>query len=185
MPSHANLVGTRGAGKFIKDKVLRLLVPFVVGIFTHASLQVYLERHTQGGFQGSYFEWLPHYFEGLYGLGGNFAWIGMHLWYLLVLFLASIIFLPLFQWLKNGSGAPVLARLNNLLAKPGVMYLLALPIMLLLVAPDPDGLFGRRDFGGWNLLSYSRAVIFGSHWPARSGCRSSVGTDALVIVMGH
>jgi hypothetical protein len=78
-----------------------------------------------------------------------------------VLFLASIIFLPLFQWLKNGSGAAALARLNNLLAKPGVMYFLALPIMLLLVAPRPDTLFGTRDFGGWNLLSYIPFFLYG------------------------
>src|SRR3990172_7810121 len=77
-----------GAGKFFKDKVLRLLVPLVVGVFTHASLQVYLERLTHGQFSGSYFEFLPHYFEGIYldiGVGGNFAFAGMHLWYLLFL----------------------------------------------------------------------------------------------------
>ena len=55
-----------GTGKFIKDKVLRLLVPLLVVVFTHASLQVYLERLTHGQFSGSYFEFLPHYFEGVY-----------------------------------------------------------------------------------------------------------------------
>ena len=77
-----------GAGKFVKDKVLRLLVPLLVGDFTHASLQVYLERFTHGQFSGSYFQFLPHYFKGFYEGGnpasGNFALTGMHLWYLCV-----------------------------------------------------------------------------------------------------
>ena len=62
-------VGKSGAGQFIKDKVLRLLVPLVVGVFTHCALQVYLERLTHGQFSGSFFEFLPHYFEGIYGFG--------------------------------------------------------------------------------------------------------------------
>ena len=49
-------------------------------IFTHASLQMYLERLTHGQFSGSFFQYLPHYFAD------DFQWQGMHLWYLLVLF---------------------------------------------------------------------------------------------------
>ena len=93
-----------GAGKFLKDKVLRLGVPLLVGVFTHASLQVYLERVTHHQFSGSYFEFLPHYFDGLYidaGVGGNFAWAGMHLWYLLILFLFCFLCYPIFRWLKG------------------------------------------------------------------------------------
>ena len=79
-------LGKGGFGKFLKDKVLRLLVPLLVGAFTHASLQVYLDRLTHGQFSGSYFEFLPLYFHGVYDDGdptaGNFAFHGMHLWYL-------------------------------------------------------------------------------------------------------
>jgi hypothetical protein len=57
-------VGKGGAGKFVKDKTLRLLVPLLVGVFTHASLQVYLERVTHGQFSGTYFQFLPQYFNG-------------------------------------------------------------------------------------------------------------------------
>jgi glucans biosynthesis protein C len=93
-------------GKFIKDKVLRLLVPLVVGAFTHVAVQVYLERVTHHQFTGTFFEFLPQYFNGLYGLGGTFAWMGLHLWYLLVLFVFSILPLPLFRWLTGRGRAP-------------------------------------------------------------------------------
>ena len=50
-----------GIGKFVKDKVLRLLVPLFVGVLTHISLQSYLWDKTHGLFSGSYFQFLPQY----------------------------------------------------------------------------------------------------------------------------
>jgi hypothetical protein len=38
---------------------------------------------------------------------------------------------------------------------------------------------------GLKALSYSRARIFGTHPLASSGCSSSAGTAALVMVIGH
>ena len=102
-------VGKGGAGKFVKDKTLRLLVPLLVGVFTHASLQVYLERLTHGQFSGTYFQFLPQYFNGFYEGGnpasGNFALMGMHLLYLWWLFLFSLLLYPLMRWLKGKQGA--------------------------------------------------------------------------------
>jgi peptidoglycan/LPS O-acetylase OafA/YrhL len=145
-----------GAGKFFKGKVLRLLVPLVVGVFTHASLQVYLERLTHGQFSGSYFEFLPHYFEGVYldvGVGGNFAFAGMHLWYLLFLFLFSLVCYSLFRWLK-GSGRRVLSGLGGLLALSGAMYLLlALPVVVMEALTGNTPL-GEIDPGGWTFPLY-------------------------------
>jgi peptidoglycan/LPS O-acetylase OafA/YrhL len=148
-------------GKFIKDKVLRLLVPLVVGIFTHSIWQIYLENITQGRFSGTFFEFLPHYFDGLYGFGGNFAWMGVHLWYLEVLFVLCLALLPLFRWLKIGGGQRVLDRAGSFLAKPGAIYLLVLPIALLRTALDPDTFFGSGDFGGWGLPIYIVFFVYG------------------------
>src|SRR5512139_1879714 len=135
-------------GKFIKDKVLRLLVPLVVGVFTHVAVQVYLERVSHHQFTGTFFEFLPHYFDGLYSSGGNFAWMGLHLWYLLILFVFSIALLPLFRWLK-GRGARAWNKFGDVLSIPLIVYALAAPIALLLVNLNPRSLlFGSRDWGG-------------------------------------
>ena len=155
--SGASLFYALGKGKtvkFIQDKVLRLLVPLVVGIFTHISIQVYLDRLTHGQFYGSYFEFLPHYFNGIQGFGGNMPWTGMHLWYLLALFLFSLFFLPLFCWLKDGSGQGLLNRMGSLLARPGAPILLALPTVALLNLIDPDSALGNWENGGWNYIVY-------------------------------
>jgi glucan biosynthesis protein C len=112
--SGASLFYALGAGKFIEDKVRRLFVPLIVGIFSHVMLQVYLERITHHQFFGSFWEFISHYFEGWYGFGGNFAWMGLHLWYLLILFVFSLICYPLLRWLGRGSGQVLLKTLFSI-----------------------------------------------------------------------
>jgi peptidoglycan/LPS O-acetylase OafA/YrhL len=169
-------VGKRGAGKFVKDKALRLVVPWLVGIFTHASLQVYLERLTHGDFSGTYFQFLPHYFQGVYdGVDPthNFALHGMHLWYLLCLFLFSIILYPLMRWLK-GRGQSVLSRLGGLLALPGAVYLLALPTVLLPILFDPDSPVIAVEEAGWSLVIYLWLLMSGFVLFSHQGLQASI-----------
>ena len=109
-------VGKGTAVGFIRDKVLRLLVPFIVGMFTHVAYCVYLERISHNQFVGSFIAFYPHYFDGMYGFGGNFAWMGLHLWYLQMLFVFTLVCFPLFRLLK-GSCRSFLSRLGDSLAK--------------------------------------------------------------------
>ena len=151
-----------GAGTFFKDKVLRLLVPLLVAMFTYASLQVYLERITHGQFSGSYFAFLPHYFDGIYldvGSAGNFAIHGMHMWYVMILLIYCLIFYPLFRWMKR-SGRGVLDKLGGFLASPWTLWLaLAFPILLLgLGIQGTDWEFGA---GGWGFLYYIFFLLHG------------------------
>ncbi len=154
-------LGSRGMDKFIDSKIQRLLVPFIAGTLTHVMIQVYLERISSHQFEGSFFDFIPHYFQGLYGFGGNFAWMGLHLWYLLVLFLFSLLFYPLCQWLRDGSGKRILRGIGDFLALPGAIYILALPIALALMKIDPHSIIGNRNFGGWPLPFYVFFLIYG------------------------
>ena len=149
-----------GFGTFFKDKFLRLAVPLILGVFTHAALMVYLERLTHHEFAGSFWEFVPTYFQGWYGFGGNFAWMGLHLWYLLILFLFSLLLYPLFHWLR-GSGAQALNAATDFIARPGMVYLLALVPMLLTALVNPNTPYGMRSFGGWSLLAYLPFFIYG------------------------
>ncbi len=148
--------------RFLKDKVLRLVVPLAFGATTHVALQVYLERRAHGGFTGSFFEFYPHYYDGLYRLGGNFAWMGLHLWYLEVLFVFSVLLLPVFLWLRSRSGATVLGAVTRLLALPGLVFLMAVPGALLFPQLHPSNiLFGNTDWGGWALPMYILYLLGG------------------------
>ncbi|MEW5869220.1 MAG: acyltransferase family protein [Chloroflexota bacterium] len=160
-------------GKFAKDKALRLLVPLVVGVFTHVALGVYLERLTHYQFSGSFFAFYPRYFQGLYGEGGNFAWMGLHLWYLLVLFVYSLLFLPVFYLLK-GPWKKALLWLGDLFSRPGLVYLLAIPVMWIAAGINPYSALGQRNWGGWSLLGYVPFLFYGFLLIAHEGLQERV-----------
>jgi surface polysaccharide O-acyltransferase-like enzyme len=148
-------------GRFILGLILRLLVPLLVGMFTHVPLHIYLERLSRGEFSGSFFAFYPHYFEGMYGFGGNFAWMGSHLWYLELLFIASLLCLPLFLWLKRTArGRRVLQGMGDRLAHPAAVPLLALPTILLILNLDEANL-GNTSLGGWSLAIYPLFYVAG------------------------
>ena len=92
----------------------------------------------------------------MYAFGGNFAWMGMHLWYLLLMFIFSLISLPLLLLLKRSpsSGAKSGAAFAWLLV---FVILLALPGCLL----SPDGIVGSRVWGGWNIVEHLILFILG------------------------
>jgi glucan biosynthesis protein C len=143
--------GIKGAGTFIKDKALRLLVPVVVCALTHASLQAYLGRLTHDEFSGSYFQYLPSYFLN------DLDWQGAHLWYLWVLFLFSMILYPLMRWLR-GRGQDVLSKLGDLLALPGAVYALALPSILLATLTNYEN---TPNNAGWAFIVYLWLTLAG------------------------
>jgi len=140
---------SRTAGAFLKERTLRILIPLIIiGFFIISPPQVYLERLTHGEFSGTFFQFYPHYFDGLYAFGGNFAWMGMHLWFLLLLFIFSLIALPFFLPQKR-TGRSLFSRLATLFEKP---WTLIIPVLLFV------GLEGLIDVpikpGGWSFFSY-------------------------------
>jgi peptidoglycan/LPS O-acetylase OafA/YrhL len=168
-------LGSRGALQFIGDKVRRLFVPLVVGVLTSSVLMVYMERITHFQFSGSFFDFIPHYFDGWYGFGtGNFAWMGLHLWYLLVLFVYTLLFYPLFRWLSAGVGKRTLNALCAFLALPGVVYLLALPIAWLMATLNPNTDLGQRNFGGWPLPIYILFFLYGFFLISHEGLQKRI-----------
>jgi len=148
-------------GKYVKGLFLRLFVPLMVGMFTHVALQVYLENLQKGKFSGSFFAFYPHYFDGMYGFGGNFAWMGLHLWYLELLFILSLLCLPLFAWLiYTRIGRSTLKGLGDFLSLPGAVFLLAVPAILLIINLDEET-WGNQSMGGWSVFIYPLFYIGG------------------------
>ena len=151
-----------GWRRFYVDKFLRLMIPVLIASVTHSALQVYLERLTHGQFSGSFFSFLPEYFNGVYlgiGMPGNFAYHGMHLWYLFFLFLYGLICYRLFIWLK-GSGREILNRITTLFAIPGLMYLWFSIPLLIMKALIPQAVLSVGS-GGWGFLYYLWFLISG------------------------
>jgi glucans biosynthesis protein C len=163
----------RNAGRYLGERVTRLLVPFVFGTLVLIPPQVYLERLSQGQFTGSFLAFYPHYFEGWYGFGGNFAWMGLHLWYLEVLFVFSLVTFPLFLLLSRRSDSGPSNGPGSLFRSTWAIYLVALPIAALEIALHGSAL-GRKDFGGWNLFAYLVVFTAGFVLYSNNGGRETI-----------
>ena len=151
-----------GFRKFYVDKFLRLMIPVLLATVTHGALQVYLDRLNHGRFTGSFFSFIPEYFNGLYlaiGAPGNFAFQGMHLWYLLFLFSYGLLCYHLFIWLKDG-GREVLHRIASLFALPGLIYLWFVLPLLIMKTIIPQAVL-NAGAGGWGFLYYIWFLISG------------------------
>ncbi|MHA2079195.1 MAG: acyltransferase family protein, partial [Candidatus Thorarchaeota archaeon] len=72
----------------IKARFVRLMIPFLVGLFTYISVMEYFRGLQLGSVTGSYLDFFlqRYFFEGWLNQGGFFLWMGHHLWYLLILF---------------------------------------------------------------------------------------------------
>jgi hypothetical protein len=137
------------------------MVPWLVtGIFLMAPPQVYLERVSHGEFSGSFFQFLPHYFDGLYGFGGNFAFHGMHIWYLMQLSIFSVVLLPvLLPRAKTGvsPAQSVAAKLRS----PWILSLLFVPVGIMSLLSGVVGLSFTEQMGSWDILSYAMFFVLG------------------------
>jgi len=112
----------RRTGKiFAAERFRRLFVPLLVGMAVIVPPQVYLERisttvatrQSPIDFDGSFFEFLPQAYNPVYP-DGNLSW--HHLWFLMYLFVYSLLLLPLFLWLR-GAGAGFRTRVTGFLSR--------------------------------------------------------------------
>jgi glucan biosynthesis protein C len=160
--SYYSLADRKGGG-YIANRFRRLVIPLVFGIFVIlAPVQVWIERVSHGQFAGGFLSFYPHYFDGPYGFGGNFAWMGLHLWYLEMLFVFTLLTFPLFIFFKRERIREKISGAAGFFAKPGAIFLVVVPLFLVewLVTLQPDGI-GMHSFGGWSPVSYLVFLITG------------------------
>jgi hypothetical protein len=87
--------------------------------------QVYVERHYSGQFAGSFLEWLPQAYAGIYPKG-NLSW--HHLWFLAYVLILTFVLLPVFLWARTPKGQAVQARLAVAMGATGLHWLMAVPL---------------------------------------------------------
>ncbi|MFC2006637.1 acyltransferase family protein [Chloroflexota bacterium] len=152
---------SRTPGGFAKERMLRLLIPLVIlGWFIIAPPQIFLERLSNGAFSGNFFQFYSsQYFNGFYGLGGNFGLVPLHMWFLWLLFIYSLVLIPFFIT-KKGTRVSLLSRFAILFEKP---WILLAPVLLISVSEiSLDSLGDMLSWGGgWNHLSYLVFFISG------------------------
>jgi peptidoglycan/LPS O-acetylase OafA/YrhL len=201
-------LAARGSAGFAKERVLKLWVPLVAGCVLLMPPIKYLELRTgldanytglyvsaalqpsfaavipQGlpvmaPFGESFFAFLPTFFTRL----ERFTWA--HLWFIAYLFVFSLLYLPLFRWLRDRGGE--LAH-----APGGWVYLPIVPLALVQVFLRPHWPGLQNLYDDWaNVGYYSTYLLAGfllARYPAleaavRREWRRALGV-ALVATLG-
>jgi len=152
---------SRSGSAFLWERVKRILIPLAfVGYFITSPPQMYFERLTHNRFEGSFLDFIPAYFQGVDMFGGNFPWHAFHLWYLVYLFVFSVILLPFFIPRKN-QRTSILSSLSNWFEAPYRLLLLAVPLIIINIFIDTNDLGFMRGTGGWDLFSYLFILVYG------------------------
>lgn len=118
-------IGHRTNWQYLKERFRRLYIPFTFGFFTLVPLMVYVERIPK---YNSFLEYIPHMFDGGPYPVGNISW--HHLWFILYLFIISLLITPFLNYTKSGHYNMVRGKLINIVSKKmGLNWLL--PIIII------------------------------------------------------
>ena len=103
----------RSKGEFTLERSKRLLIPLIFAMLVIVPPQIYFERIKNFV---SYIDFYPTVFEFVpYPMGGSFSW--HHMWFVLYLFIFSMIAIPLISFLKSERSVNFITKLENYLSK--------------------------------------------------------------------
>ncbi len=149
MPFFFTMAGTtswfslrrRTPGRYVRERVTRLLIPFIIGSIVLTPIQAYYELTHKGWWKGgSFIEFILSseartYFYTEFSpiiLSPNiFARLGYHLWFVGFLFAYALIALPVFLWLNQDSGKRFVASFARLAKWRGGLLMFAIPLILI------------------------------------------------------
>lgn len=153
-------LGKRTGIRFTKERLYRLGVPLLFGMFMIVPPQVYLERLDRGQFTGGYFDYWPvHAFTGIYP-EGNLSW--HHLWFLPYLLLFSLVLLPLFLRMRKHPENRVALWLKKVVSSKYGIFGFVLPLYLAEAFLEPFFPVSHALIGDWfALVNFGLFFLFG------------------------
>lgn len=129
----------RSFGEYTRDRFLRLFIPFVVGLLLVVPPQGFYAMKSLGQ-EMSYLQYLPSFFTDFSDLSGyTGAFSPTHLWFILYLFVLSLVAIPIMRSIKNRKADGRIERLTQILCHPFSFILLSVPLTLTLALPAPGG----------------------------------------------
>lgn len=130
----------RNGLQYVKERLNRLFIPLLFGVFIIVPPQGYLAKLSKTGYNLTYFQFLTGYFRDFSDLSGYFGtFTPAHLWFILYLLIFSLLGLPILLALKKESGRKNLARFWSTFSKPWV-YLTGFIFLTITEAlPAPGG----------------------------------------------
>jgi peptidoglycan/LPS O-acetylase OafA/YrhL len=161
----------RTPARYVRERVTRLLIPFIIGSLVLTPIQAYYESAHKGRWEGgSIVEFILSaeartYFTERFSIAIGpqvFNRAGIHLWFLGFLFVFSLIALPAFAWLKKDSGRRFVASLARLAQWRGGLLVFVIPLVLvrfLLQRDMPSDDYDWADFVYYMLFFVSGYIL--------------------------
>jgi hypothetical protein len=122
-------------GRFVIDRLKRLIVPFLFGIAVLIPPQRYYEWKMFHAFEGSFLEFITLYPGQIFNVNMGpsimmwFGHLGTHLWYLPYLFVMTMLFIPLFKRIQEGKID--LTWLKKIISTPFGIFVLVIPMLIM------------------------------------------------------
>ncbi len=119
-------LGKRTFGQFRRERFYRLFIPLVFGMFIIVPPQIYYERISQ---YDGYWDFYKTVFSFVPYPKGSFSW--HHLWFVLYLFIYSLMVIPLLKFLRSANSEDFKNRVLKILGSPAGMLLIPSALILL------------------------------------------------------
>ena len=137
----------RSNREFVKERVRKLLLPLLAGTVTVVPVLSFIADRTNNHWRGNFLQHYPIFFTkltDLTGYDGGFT-IG-HLWFLLYLFVISMISLPVISWQKKSFKNTPFQHINA----EAIMLMIWLALAL-----------SRVELGGKSIVTYLLLYLLG------------------------
>ena len=169
--------------KYVLLRFIRLIIPYLIGVFTYVSLLVFLEWTNKGFISMSFFTFYPTYYRGFYGFdGGAFSVFGHHLWFLVILFFFTLVLLPIFVHLRKEKFRLGFSKIAKFFTKPGFIFLLIIPVFIMEILHSLY-LIDLPRLGGWDFFTYFFFLFFGYLFAYDKQFRTALKRNFIVTII--
>jgi glucans biosynthesis protein C len=117
----------RSVGSFFGERVIRLFIPLLFAMFFLTPIQVYYEWLQEGKITMSYWNFYPSVYELVPYPDGTLTW--SHMWFVVYLFVFTILLLPVFAIFKIKSVQKLKLKLNHFFKYPITLLLMVAPFV--------------------------------------------------------
>jgi hypothetical protein len=155
----------RTPSRFLRERLLRLGVPFLTGLILVNPPQVYYYLRANAGLPVGILSFLPKYWNIRFSLpafpyflepaGSEETFSVIHLWFLIFLLVYTLLLLPLFLYMKRTPGRRLANSISGFLSRRFAVFLWAVPIVLF------EAFLGAIWPSGWNRWIWPFILLFG------------------------
>ena len=177
-------LATHGCVRFVRERVLRLLVPFAFGLLFLVPPQVYLLLRGDASYHGGYLAFLQRFFRVVPAL--DWPWLvradprtalfeASHLYFLYFLFSYSVLLVGV-RALARGGCPPLVHRVLSAWWRPSMVLWLGLPVGAV------EAWLGSENYGGWNRYAFLAFFLLGAWLAISPSLRLNMGRHLTVAL---